>query len=252
MRLTYARFLAAITALLVLGVPQIARSDEACWAKLDAAIARRAELALPAYISYDVQRTISHGYDVPLVTHQAVVYRTDDALARVVDSLYGDTARITADLEPGPPIVGPSVSLREGWVSRESRGTIIATVHAHAGKACDDIGRETVDGHVTEHLHLTPYRDDRPALRDIWIGVDDGEVWRATVAQFIDAASIMPGSGVILADFHIEIGRAEAYAVVTRVRYDLSRFNVKGEYRFSGYRFSTAVPPGTLPAEATP
>jgi len=235
-------FPAAVLAACLL--PAAARADEGCWKLLDAAIEHRAAAVVPAYVSYSVRRSIFHGYGEPLVTDQRVVYRSSDGMADVVDSLYGDAERYTAQLEPGPPFVGPPNALRAGWIGDGSEGAI-AVVHAHAGKACDDLGATTIAGATVEHLRITPYRAGASGIRDVWTDGSD-EIRRAVVAQYLDGASIAGLGGAFLADCTIEVASVGGQAVVALVRFDLHSYHISGEYLFGDYRFSATPPGGTF------
>ena len=224
--------------------PANARADEACWNALDAAIAHRAAATVPAYVRYDVRRSITQAENLPLVTDQHITYRSADGAARVEDSLFGGSASYTYHLEPGPPFVGPSGIGRAGW--NDAGEGAIAVVHAHAGKACDDLGKETISGRVTVHLRITPHRGGAPGVRDLWIGEND-EIWRAVVAQYLDGAAIAGVQGAILFECTIEVREDQGQAVVSAVRFSDQRLGVDGEYRFTGYAFSTAPPSGTFP-----
>ncbi|MDQ2993267.1 MAG: hypothetical protein M3R30_10695 [Candidatus Eremiobacteraeota bacterium] len=224
--------------------PASAKADDACWRALDAAITHRAAAIVPAYLQYTVKRSISQRGDVPLVTRQQVTYRGADGAARVVDSLYGDAVRYTYTLEPGPPFVGPSGDQRDGWI--DSTGATIATVHAHAGKACDDLGSETVGGRATEHLRITPHRDGAPGIRDVWVG-SGGEIWRAVVAQVLDGSALAGVRGGILVNCTIEVGDEEGHAVVETVRFHDGDLRLDGEWTFGDYAFFSAAPSGTFP-----
>jgi len=221
--------------------PAVARADGACWKMVDGAIAHRAAAVVPAYVRYSVKRSIAHRGALPLVTQQQVVFRSADGAAQVVDSLYGDAVRYTYQLEPGPPFVGPPA--RDDTVDG---GTAIATVHAHAGKACDDLGTETVAGVATEHLRITPHRQGAPGIRDLWVAAD-GEIWRAVVAQLLDGASLAGLRGSILLTCTIEVRAVGHQAVVSSVRFDDRDLALDGEYVFSDYAFSAQAPAGSFP-----
>lgn len=235
---------AGVAAVFALAAPATARADEACWKALDAAIAHRAAAVLPAYVAYSVRRTVTNGSAIPLVTDQRVVFRTGDGMADVVDSLYGDAERYTNRLEPGPPFLGPPDALRAGWIAGDE-GTTIASVHAHQGKACDDLGPETLNGVAVEHLRVTPHRDGAPGIRDLWIDGSD-EIRRAVVAQYLDGASIAGLAGALLARCTIDVQEVQGQAVVRSVTFELPSYHIGGEYRFDGYRFSATPPDGTF------
>ena len=238
MRRIVAAGIAAVCALLW---PAIARADDACWKILDGAIAHRVAATVPAFVTYSVKRSIAHRGALPLLTRQHVVFRTGDGAAQVIDSLYGDSVRYTYQLEPGPPFVGPAV---------QSDGTkddtkAIVTVHAHAGKTCDDLGAETVAGVTVEHIRITPYRPGVAGIRDLWVGAD-GEIWRAVVAQWLDGAALAGLSGNILLECTIDVRAVGRQAVVSSVRFDDRDLALEGEYDFSGYSFSAAPPAGAF------
>lgn len=231
--------------------PVAARADTPCWTMLDAAIDRRAAVTLPPYLSYDIVRTLSNRFvsgGQPLVTTQSVLLRTGDGFARVVNSLYGNQPLHTADLDPGFPFVGPTGPNRDAWFA-EVDGKTIAIVHAHAGKSCDDLGVETVNGHVSEHLRVTPYDLGHPGVRDLWIGASDGEIWQAVVAQPIDMQSLFAMPGFELANCTVEVERQAGAAYVARLSYHLSDPHLWASYVFSNYRALTAAPVGAFPTQ---
>jgi hypothetical protein len=225
----------------IASAPAAAKADDACWKMVDGAIAHRAAAVVPAFVRYTVKRSIAHRGGLPLVTEQHVVFRTADGAAQVVDSLYGDAVRYTYQLEPGPPFVGPPVRDDAG-----DGGPAIATVHAHAGKACDDLGAETVAGVSTEHLRITPHKAGGPGIRDLWVAAD-GEIWRAVVAQFLDGASLAGLNGSILLACTIDVRAVGHQAVVSSVRFSDHDLALEGEYVFSGYTFSSEAPAGSFP-----
>ena len=227
-------------------VPAGAKADEACWNALDAAIAHRAAAAVPAYVRYSVRRSIALRDNYPLVSDQPIVYRSADGAARVADSLFGGSPSYTFDLQPGPPFVGPSGENRSGWNETDTGGVAIAVVHAHAGKACDDLGRETVGGRVAEHLRVTPHRENAPGIRDLWVDAHS-EIWRAVVAQYLDGETIAGVRGAILLECTIDVREDQGQAVVASVRFSDRGLGVDGSYVFSGYAYSAAPPTGTFP-----
>jgi hypothetical protein len=232
-------------------VPIAARADTPCWTMLDAAIARRAKVTLPPYLSYDVVRSIENDRIYAgraLVTTQSVLLRTLDGQALIVNSLYGNQPMHTNTLDPGLPFVGPSGPNRDSWFADEN-GHAIAIVHAHAGKACDDLGPEAVDGRRTEHLRVTPTGPQRPGLRDMWIGLDDGEIWRAVVAQPIDVSTLVAALGAELADCTVEVSYQADGAYIRRITYRLADLKVSATYEFSNYRALTSAPPGSFPSK---
>ncbi len=236
--------LGAVAILLATLAPACSKADDACWRALDTAIAHRAAAVEPAFLQYTVRRSVSERGGLPLVTQQQVTYRTADGAARVVDSLYGNAVRYTYQLEPGSPLVGPSGEQRDGWI--DSGGEAIATVHAHAGKACDDLGNETIDGRATDHLRITPHRAGAPGIRDVWVG-SDGEIRRAVVAQVLDGSALAGVRGGILVDCTIEVRDVAGHAVVATVRFEDRSLQLDGSYAFGDYAFFEAAPSGTFP-----
>jgi len=221
--------------------PANARADDACWKLLEGAIAHRVAAAVPAFVSYSVKRSVARHGGLPLLTEQHVVFRSADGAARVVDSLFGNSVRYTYQLEPGPPFIGPAVQ-SDG---SKDDAKAIATVHAHAGKACDDVGSETVAGVAAEHIRITPHRPGAAGIRDLWVGAD-GEIWKAVVAQWLDGGALAGLSGSILVECTIDVRAVGRQAVVSSVRFNDRDLGLEGEYDFSGYSFSAAAPVGTF------
>jgi hypothetical protein len=235
--------------LLSVFVPAAVRADTPCWSMLDAAITRRAEISLPPYLSYDIVRSIDDPAlydDRPLVTTQSVLLRTADGEARVVNSLFGNTPMHTDVLDPGYPFIGPSGPNRSAWFA-DIDGKAIAIVHAHAGKACDDLGAEVVNGHRSEHLRVTPYSELHPGLRDAWIGIDDGEIWRAVVAQPIDVSTLVAYRGLQLTNCTIDVAEQAGGAYVSTLLYRLDNLHLTAAYAFTNYRGLATAPAGSFP-----
>ena len=223
-----------------------ARADDACWHLVLGAIAHEAAASHPSYIAYSENVDISSGGRPFIYYDTDIVYRID-GVAYIEDGRFA-RAFVSDELEPGPPVLGPYGSARNGWLPEELRGgrlQTIASVENVPHLRCNDEGDETIDGERYAHLVVGVADERRPALKEIW--VDRQSLWipRLIVSGYLlhyQSYSVERG----LADYQVEMQNVAGFAVVRTVRWSSyvrwyhETAKLDGVYTFGNYHFTAA------------
>jgi hypothetical protein len=242
-----------LIAVFVLATSAIARSDDACWQLVFAAIERDAAAPHAAYISYSELVNIQNDGERYERASANITYR-DDGIASINDDRWARPF-VSDFLEPGPPVLGPYGKRRDEWLAaaaREFALPMIADVHNAAQRSCVDRGDELLDGATVADIALLDAPTDRPALKEIWIDRRTHDIGRVVLSGYLTIATVNWSLQHVLTDFAIDIEHVNGYAVVRRVAWTYS-FKVydqwstlDAQYDFANYTFQDAPPPGTL------
>jgi hypothetical protein len=115
--------------------------------------------------------------------------------------------------------------------------TIAVVAATNADYQMDLAGEDTIDGHVTEHIHLTPLRNlPKYNLRDLWVDTQTFDLRRARFVFFGRPDDPLRNGATIAADF----GLAQQYWIVQHSKWSTVRY----DYDLTTLR---VVTPSTLP-----
>jgi len=115
--------------------------------------------------------------------------------------------------------------------------TIAVVAATNADYQMDLAGEDTIDGHVTEHIRLTPLRNlPKYNLRDLWVDTQTFDLRRARFVFFGRPDDPLRNGATIAADF----GPAQQYWIVRRSKWSTVRY----DYDLTTLR---VVTPSTLP-----
>jgi hypothetical protein len=217
-----------------------------CWDVFDSALRHSASALHPPYVTYSERISITADREPLLMSLAQVDYR-DDGIARVSDERFNYIPFITRHTEPGPPELGPYGDGRTMWLPDTTGLPTIAQVRSAGNTTCKIADEETYKSHDTYHLAFAGGKADRPHLKDLWVDVHSGDIWKLIVTGPIVVLND-PDRPFGLAEFQVELGYSGPYLVVNHVvwsyrRYEYSQYvDYFGEYEFTGYSFPASLP----------
>ncbi len=98
--------------------------------------------------------------------------------------------------------------------------TIAVVAATNADYQMDLAGEDTIDGHVTDHIHLTPLRElPKYNLRDLWVDRQTFDLRRARFVFFGRPDDTLRNGATIAVDF----GPAQQYWIVRHSKWDTVR-----------------------------
>ena len=243
----------SLTAVLVLSTSTAARSSDACWQLVFAAIERDAAAPHAAYVSYSELVNIQEDRRRYERATANITYR-DDGIASIDDDRWARPF-MSNFLEPGPPVLGPYGKRRADWLAVASQKfalPLIADVQNEARRVCVDRGDQVIDGETVADIALLDAPTDRPALKEIWIDRRSLDIAQVVLSEYLTIAAVDWSLEHVLTDFSVEMEHVDGYAVVHRVYWTYSMkvydqwSTLDAEYDFENYGFENTPPPGTL------